>query len=197
MTASAPDAKPVLQKIGERLPITLSINVIALGLTVLLSLPIGVVAATRRNTLFDRLTTLYVFIGFSAPSFWVALLAVTDGAVGATWPEVFAAFAVGYLLTGMPFTPGGLGAFDVVVVGGLTLAGENPDVATAAVALYRIATYAVYAPAAAAAWPTWRRLRAKRPLPPAAGPGAAPTRRVTPRGRRVAEAEGFEPSRGD
>lgn len=74
--SSAPDARPVLEKIGERLPITLAINVVALGLTVLLSVPIGILSATRQNTLFDRLTTLYVFVGFSAPSFWVALLAM-------------------------------------------------------------------------------------------------------------------------
>ncbi len=74
--SSAPDARPVLEKIGERLPITLAINVVALGLTVLLSVPIGILSATRQNTLFDRLTALYVFVGFSAPSFWVALLAM-------------------------------------------------------------------------------------------------------------------------
>jgi peptide/nickel transport system permease protein len=72
--SSAPDAKPVLQKIGERLPITLALNIISLLLVVILSIPIGIFSATHRGSLFDRLTTLYVFVGFSAPGFWVALL---------------------------------------------------------------------------------------------------------------------------
>lgn len=72
--SSAPDAKPVLQKIGERLPITLALNIISLGLSVVLAIPIGVLSATRRGSWFDRLTTVYVFVGFAAPGFWVALL---------------------------------------------------------------------------------------------------------------------------
>jgi peptide/nickel transport system permease protein len=38
------------------------------------SIPIGVWSATHQNSMFDRGSTLFVFIGFSAPGFWVALL---------------------------------------------------------------------------------------------------------------------------
>lgn len=69
-----PDARPVIEKIAERLPITLLINVIAFVLVLGLSIPIGIYSATHQDTWIDRLTTLYVFVGFSAPSFWVALL---------------------------------------------------------------------------------------------------------------------------
>ncbi|WP_165491785.1 lysylphosphatidylglycerol synthase domain-containing protein [Egibacter rhizosphaerae] len=90
---------------------------------------------------------------------WVALHVVAGtGGPQANGAQVLAVMSIGYLLTGLPIAPGGLGALDVVVVAGLGLAGEDPGVATAAVALYRLATYAVYAPSVALAWPVWRHL---------------------------------------
>lgn len=70
----APDGKPVLQKIGERLPITLFLNVIEMLLILALAVPIGVLSATRQYSLFDKVTTVFVFVGFATPDFWLALL---------------------------------------------------------------------------------------------------------------------------
>ncbi len=68
------DRRPVTAKIAERLPVTILINVLSIGLILLLAVPIGIVSAVRRNSPFDRLTTIFVFIGFATPSFWLALL---------------------------------------------------------------------------------------------------------------------------
>ena len=68
------DNRPVLDKITERIPITLSINIISLVIIFILSIPIGVWSATHPYSLFDKGSTLFVFIGFSAPGFWLALL---------------------------------------------------------------------------------------------------------------------------
>ena len=68
------DNRPVLDKISERIPITLSINIISLVIIFVLSIPIGVWSATHPYSLFDKGSTLFVFIGFSAPGFWLALL---------------------------------------------------------------------------------------------------------------------------
>lgn len=70
----SPDARPVLDKIAERLPITIFINVTSLVLIFIMSIPIGVFSATHPGSAFDRGSTLFVFIGFSAPGFWLALL---------------------------------------------------------------------------------------------------------------------------
>lgn len=70
----APDNRPVLDKILERIPITLLINVLSLILILITAIPIGVMSAVKRNSLFDRGTTVFVFLGFSIPSFWLALL---------------------------------------------------------------------------------------------------------------------------
>ncbi|MDY0291432.1 MAG: ABC transporter permease [Desulfuromonadaceae bacterium] len=68
------DRRPVWDKIMERLPITLMINVLSMGLIILTAVPLGVISAVKRDSWFDRTTTLLVFIGFAAPSFWLALL---------------------------------------------------------------------------------------------------------------------------
>ncbi len=70
------DGRKVKDKILERLPITLTINLLSLGLILLIAIPIGIMSATRQYSLLDRLTTILVFIGFSTPSFWLALLLI-------------------------------------------------------------------------------------------------------------------------
>ncbi len=68
------DGRDVLTKIKERIPITLSINVLSMLLIFIVAVPIGVISATRRYSLFDKISTVLVFLGFSTPTFWLALL---------------------------------------------------------------------------------------------------------------------------
>jgi peptide/nickel transport system permease protein len=68
------DRRPVAEKIAERLPVTIAINVLSILLILLVATPIGVLSAVKRNSLFDRATTIFVFVGFATPSFWLALL---------------------------------------------------------------------------------------------------------------------------
>lgn len=69
----SPDNRPVTSKIKERLPITLSLNVITLILEFGLALPIGIIAAVRRDTWVDRAISVFVFVGISIPTFWLSL----------------------------------------------------------------------------------------------------------------------------
>lgn len=68
------DHRKVFDKIKERIPITLSINIISMIIIFVIALPLGVMSAWKQNSLFDRITTLFVFGGFSIPHFWFALL---------------------------------------------------------------------------------------------------------------------------
>jgi peptide/nickel transport system permease protein len=70
----SPDRRPVLEKVADRLPITILINALSLFLILLISIPIGVLSAVRQNSLFDKFSTVFVFIGFAVPTFWLALL---------------------------------------------------------------------------------------------------------------------------
>jgi len=68
------DGRTVMDKIVERIPITLSINILSMLIIVIIAIPIGVLSATKQYSLFDKLSTVFVFIGFSTPTFWLALL---------------------------------------------------------------------------------------------------------------------------
>jgi peptide/nickel transport system permease protein len=81
----APDGRPVLDKIAERLPITITINLLSLTLVLLLAVPIGVYSATHRGSVFDQATTVFVFLGFATPTFWLALLCMILFGVSLGW----------------------------------------------------------------------------------------------------------------
>ncbi len=70
----SPDRRKVWDKIKERLPVTILINVLSMALILVISIPLGVKAAVRQNSLFDQVTTVLVFLAYAAPAFWVALL---------------------------------------------------------------------------------------------------------------------------
>ncbi len=70
----APDNRPVIDKILERIPITLLINVLSMVLILGVAIPLGVMSAVKQDSLFDKGTTLFVFVGFAIPTFWLALL---------------------------------------------------------------------------------------------------------------------------
>ena len=75
-TSFASDRRPVADKILERLPVTLAMNVASLAIILLLAVPLGLIAAVRAGGAFDKVTTVFVFICFAAPSFWLALLSM-------------------------------------------------------------------------------------------------------------------------
>lgn len=79
------DGRPVIDKIKERLPVTLSLNVIALLLEFGLAIPIGILAATHRDTWLDKGITVFVFVGFAVPTFWLALLLMYFFGVRLNW----------------------------------------------------------------------------------------------------------------
>jgi peptide/nickel transport system permease protein len=72
----SPDGRPVADKIFERIPITLLINVLSLLLILAVAIPLGVYSATRQGSWGDQVSTVFVFIGYATPTFWLALLLI-------------------------------------------------------------------------------------------------------------------------
>jgi peptide/nickel transport system permease protein len=60
--------------IQKALPITLLINLLTIFFIFSISIVLGTIAAIRKNKLPDRIITLFVFIGFAVPGFWLALI---------------------------------------------------------------------------------------------------------------------------
>jgi len=70
------DGRPVLVLLGEALPVTLLLSLPSILLGYLLAIPIGVVSAIRPGGLLDRVLTALVFVLYSLPVQWVALMLV-------------------------------------------------------------------------------------------------------------------------
>ena len=68
------DNRPVINKILERLPATLLLNISSLFFIFLFGIIIGVTSAVRRNSFYDRFMIVFTFAGYSVPAFWLALI---------------------------------------------------------------------------------------------------------------------------
>jgi peptide/nickel transport system permease protein len=83
--SSFSDNRPVLQKILERIPLTLTINVLSLALIFIIAIPLGIRSAIRAGSLSDNFTTVLVFLFFAAPTFWLALLLMQLFCINLGW----------------------------------------------------------------------------------------------------------------
>lgn len=90
------DGRPVLEKIGERIPITLTINILSLLIIVLIAIPLGVLSAVYEKSFFDQAMTIFVFIGFSMPTFWLALLLMKLFGVSLHWLPISGIRSLGF-----------------------------------------------------------------------------------------------------
>ena len=79
------DYRPVWDKIKERLPLTVGMNVASMVLTLLIAVPIGVAAAYYQGRWFDSISAVFVFIGFAMPGFWLALLMMLYFGIHLQW----------------------------------------------------------------------------------------------------------------
>ncbi len=74
-----------VQLVAQRLPATLQLAALALGLGTLLAIPAGIVAAWRRNTWLDSLIMNVALVGQAAPVFWLGSLAIMVFSVMLGW----------------------------------------------------------------------------------------------------------------
>ena len=91
------DARPVWDKIKERLPITIYINISSMIIIFLAAIPLGVISALRRGSALDRSITIFVFIGFSIPGFWLALICMDLFGVRLGWLPISGIHSPEYL----------------------------------------------------------------------------------------------------
>lgn len=83
------DHRPVSRRLGEALPYTLELNVLALLLTLAIAIPLGVQQARHRGSAFDRVSGSVLFALYSMPSFWMAMLLLTLFASRLGWLPLF------------------------------------------------------------------------------------------------------------
>jgi ABC-type dipeptide/oligopeptide/nickel transport system permease component len=74
--------EPALGLVFERMPATLELTAVALGVALLLAIPAGIVSAVFRNTALDYVSTVVALIGQAMPTFWLGIMLILVFAVG-------------------------------------------------------------------------------------------------------------------
>jgi peptide/nickel transport system permease protein len=92
--------RPVIEELTRRLPITLELGLLATLTAVIIALPIGVISATRQDTLLDYVSRSIAILGLSVPAFWIATLVIVLPAIWWGWRPAtgFTEFSVNPLL---------------------------------------------------------------------------------------------------
>lgn len=100
---SCRDGQPVAQRLKTPMFWTLIMNFMAIVLAFLISIPIGVYSAVKKDTAFDKVTTVTLFILYSLPTFWIGTLLVvffTNAEYGMDW---FCGIGLGSADSAAPF----------------------------------------------------------------------------------------------
>ena len=78
---SARTSEPVLVEVLARLPATIQLAVVSMAIATLIGIPIGVIAATRRNSILDYILSIITLFGVSMPVYWLGLMLIVVFAV--------------------------------------------------------------------------------------------------------------------
>jgi peptide/nickel transport system permease protein len=77
--------RPVLEEIGQRLPITLELALLSMVVAIAIAIPVGVIAAARQDTAQDYIFRSSAILGLSVPNFWLATLIIVLPAIWWGW----------------------------------------------------------------------------------------------------------------
>src|SRR4029077_3944037 len=70
------DSRPVLDKIVERIPLTVTLSGLSILITFAVAIPLGIFSAVRTGTLLDRALTVALYVLYSLPGFWIGTLII-------------------------------------------------------------------------------------------------------------------------
>jgi peptide/nickel transport system permease protein len=70
------DGQPVIDKIAERVPLTVTLNALSILITFAIAIPLGIFSAVRTDTVLDRVVTVGLFVLYSLPQFWIGTLII-------------------------------------------------------------------------------------------------------------------------
>ena len=73
---SLSNKRPVAEQFAEKLPATILLMSVSLALSLIISIPLGLIAGLKKNTIIDRIINLIAYIGVSIPSFWLAMVMI-------------------------------------------------------------------------------------------------------------------------
>jgi peptide/nickel transport system permease protein len=77
--------QPVLQLIAQKLPATIQLAIMSITFAFLIGVPMGILAATRKNTVFDYVANIVALSGLSIPNFWLGIMLILLVSVKLGW----------------------------------------------------------------------------------------------------------------
>lgn len=80
--------RPVIDEVASRFPFTLNLSIVAGVVSIILAIPLGILAAVKQNTIFDNISMIISLIGVSMPIFWLASLLVLVFSLKLGWLPV-------------------------------------------------------------------------------------------------------------
>ena len=80
---------PVGAMLAEAAPVTLTLNAAAFLASIVIAIPVGIMAGVRRYSVFDYVGTVGATLGVALPSFWISLMAIILFAVRLRWLPPF------------------------------------------------------------------------------------------------------------
>lgn len=77
--------QPVLELIGEKLPVTIQLAVMSMIFAFIIGVPIGILAAVKKNTVTDYIANIVALSGLSIPNFWLGIMLILLVSVRLGW----------------------------------------------------------------------------------------------------------------
>jgi peptide/nickel transport system permease protein len=77
--------RPVAEELAQRLPVTLELGALAIVFALLIAVPVGVISATRQDSVSDYVARSAAILGLSVPGFWLATLVIVLPAIWWGW----------------------------------------------------------------------------------------------------------------
>lgn len=77
--------QPVLELIAQKLPVTIQLAVMAMFFAMIIGIPIGILAAVKKNTWIDYTANIVALSGLSIPNFWLGIMLILLVSVKLGW----------------------------------------------------------------------------------------------------------------
>lgn len=77
--------QPVLDLILVKIPVTLQLAVMAMAIALLIAIPVGIIAAVKKNTAIDYTANIFALSGLSVPNFWLGIMLILLFSVNLQW----------------------------------------------------------------------------------------------------------------
>jgi peptide/nickel transport system permease protein len=89
---------PARDLLLQRIPATLELALSAFALSIIIGIPLGILSAVKRDTIFDTAGKLFAVVGIAAPSFWIAIMGILLFGAILGWLPTFGRGGIDHLI---------------------------------------------------------------------------------------------------